>query len=175
MEWTIKAVNFAWYRNLLRLSTPSEPRPEAHLYKTPSRTFQNTPVCKPNLVLSEITTESFPPPPRWPEFFFLFSVSLGTLGGFSSKEDLSDTLTESRGSLPFSMTGVKPTDNERSCAEMAKNSDVVRVASDEEAARVINFPVITRCRPTIYFSLHLFPIRPKHAPPFCPLSAFTDR
>lgn len=116
-----------------------------------------------------------PPPPRWPEFFFLFSVSLGTLGGFSSKEDLSDTLTESRGSLPFSMIGVKPTDNERSCAEMAKNSDVVRVASDEEAARVISFPVITRCRPTIYFSLHLFPIRPKHAPPFCPLSAFTDR
>lgn len=73
------------------------------------------------------------------------------------------------------MTGVKPTDNERSCAEMAKNSNVVRVASDEEAARVISFPVITRCRPTIYFPLHLFPIRPKHAPPFYPLSAFTDR
>lgn len=165
-------MNFLWYRNLLRLSTPSEPRPGSSIQDTlsyfPKYAGVQTESCSQWNHDRELS-------PRWPEFFFLFSVSLGTLGGFPSEEDLSDTLTESRGSLPFSMAGVKPTDNERSCAKMAKNSDVVRVASDEEAARVISFPVITRCRPTIYFPLHLFPIRPKHAPPFCPLSAFTDR
>ena len=171
-------MNFPWFRNFLPLSTLSKPHLRSPIQDNPLCTFQNTPaVCKPNLVFSEITTgEEFSlllpvlPRPCFPSRALEANVSIG---GRFVQHSKALSLSLSLSALFYDRCQARRTTRERSCAEVAKNSDVERAAADEEAARVITFPVITRCRLAIYFPPPPLSYPLVHAPPLYSPSGFT--
>ena len=118
-----------------------------------------------------LSPPSCSPPPLFPlartrgERFHRWEICPALEGSLSLSLSLS--------ALFYDRCQARRTTRERSCAEVAKNSDVERAAADEEAARVITFPVITRCRLAIYFPPPPLSYPLVHAPPLYSPSGFT--